>query len=189
METDKTETAAPAEPGAGEGEKPESEVISIPKKDYETMNQTLGSLKRELKDLKKSQEAETPTKQTKTEESALSQQVESLTLQIAGITHQDDIELARATAKKWQMDIGKVLMDDDFKAKLEKQQTSRSNVEATTGIKGSGAPSEVKNSLAYWQAKGTPPTPSDIPDRKARQKIIREMIRKSGSDGIKFYNE
>jgi len=36
-----------------EGEGNEPEVVKVPKADYDKLNQTLGSLKRELKDLKK----------------------------------------------------------------------------------------------------------------------------------------
>lgn len=125
---------------------------------------------------------------TKSDEVVL-QRVEKLALKQADITHADDIELARNTAKKWGLDLEDVLVDEDFKVKLEKQQTSRANTVAASG-KGGGGASQAKNTSEYWKAKGTPPTPTDVPDRTVRQKIIREMMNDSkGSGKMKFYNE
>ena len=73
MDTSTTETGAPTETGAGEGESNDAETISIPKKEWETHQQTLGSLKRELKDLKKPKEETKETPQTKTENTGLLQ--------------------------------------------------------------------------------------------------------------------
>ena len=58
-----------------------------------------------------------------------------MALRQAGLSHQDDIDLARSTAKKWGVDLVDVLADDDFKVKLERQQTNRSNADATSNIK------------------------------------------------------
>lgn len=191
MDTSTTETGADdGKDNGGEGES-QVETVSISKKDYDTMNQTLGSLKKELKDFKKAAEktAETPTKETKTEESALLQKIEKQSLRIAGITHQDDIELARTTAKKWGMDIDDVLEDEDFKVKLERQQTTRDNAIATSGVRGSGTTGSSKNDPEYWIKKGTPPSATDVPDRKARAKIARQFMKNAGTSGKKFYND
>jgi hypothetical protein len=182
--------------GDTSGESTGADTISIPKSDYEKLNQTLGSLKRELKDLKKSKTEETSssTETTKTssdsrEESRLLEKIERMSLRQAGITHQDDMELARSTAKKWGVDIDEVLADEDFKVKLERQQASRSNVEATSGIKGSGGgSSQAKNSPEYWIAKGVPPSRTDVPDRATRAKIARAMMAQAKSGG-RFYND
>jgi hypothetical protein len=180
------------ESNEGEGSVAQDETVSIPKKDYETLNQTLGSLKRELKDLKKAKEEpkETPTTNQPKSDDVLLQRVEKLAIKTAGIDHPDDVELARNTAKKWGMDIEEVLADDDFKAKLEKQQTSRANIEATSGVRGSGsAPTQAKLTAEYWQAKGTPPSPTDVPDAAKRREIIRGMMNASKGNGkMKFYN-
>lgn len=189
MSTEQNQTVASTETDAGEGRATtEVETIAISKKDYEALNQTVGSLKRELKDLKKS-EKPIETQQTKADDSALLQKLERISFRQAGLTHQDDIELARATAKKWQVDIDEVLMDDDFKVKLERQQTTRSNIESTTGLKGSSGSAEGKNSPAYWKAKGQPPTPDQVPDKQIRRKIIRDMMKQSDEGKGGFYNE
>ena len=53
-----------------------AETISIPKTDYEKMNQTLGSLKRELKDLKKPKEEPQETAKTNQPDNFLLEKLE-----------------------------------------------------------------------------------------------------------------
>ena len=170
-----------------EGE--ESESISISKTEWDKTNQTLGSLKRELKDLRKAKEdtKETPTS-NKPDENALSQKLERMALRQAGITHPDDVELARKTAEKWKVDVDEVLSDEDFKIKLERQQTGRANIDATSNIKAGSGTSQAKNTPEYWVAKGVPPSATDVPDRKLRAKIARAMIGAT-KDNSKYYNE
>lgn len=164
----------------------QEETVSLSKSEYEKLNQTLGSLKRELKDLKKPKEE--PVKDSPKADDVLLARLEKLSLNQAGLTHEDDIDLARQTAKKWNMNIEDVIRDEDFKIKLEKQQTSRANTEATSGIKGSASTSQAKLTPEYWLAKGVPPTANDVPDRKARVKIARAFMDNSKS-GKKFYND
>jgi len=111
-----------------------------------------------------------------------------MALRQAGITHTDDVELAQRTAKKWGVDIDEVLADEDFKVKLERQQSGRANVEATSNIKGSVGTSQAKNTPEYWIAKGVPPSAADVPDRKTRATIARAMMT-SSKDTKKFYND
>ena len=170
------------EKGEGDGQ---AENLTISKKDYETLNQTLGSLKREIKDLKKSKEGPPETPQTKPDEFGL---LHKSYLRAAGITHPEDIELARDISKKWNMDVDKLVDDDDFKVKLERQQTARSNASATSNIKGGGGTSQAKNTPEYWIAKGVPPSNTDVTDRKLRAKIVRAMM-DNAKTGKTFYNE
>jgi len=193
MDTE-TKTETDVVTGNNEGEGNEEENISVPKKDYDTLNQTLGSLKRELKDLKKLKEEPKETKETPKEnqkpDDALLQRIEKMALRLADITHSEDIELAQKTAKKWNVDIDEVITDEDFQVKLKKQQDARSNVEATSGVKGSGSStSKAKESLEYWTKEGRPPTPAEVPNTEARRKIVRGMLNASKGDGkMKFYN-
>lgn len=190
METEKTEgVVADTQNGEGEGKSSAEEVISVPKAEYDKTVQTLGSLKRELKDLKKSREESSESSKTSpTDDRGVTERVEKLALKMAGIDHPEDVELARKTAEKWNMNIEDLLTDDDFKAKLEKQQTGRANIMATSGIKGGAGTSQAKNTPEYWIAKGVPPTESDVPDRKVRATIARAMMANTKS-GAKFYNE
>lgn len=175
--------------GEGEGEQ-EADVVKISKTDFDKLNQTLGSLKRELKDLKKSpkEELKETPKSNQTDESNVLQKLERLAFRQAGISHLEDIELAQKTAKKWGVDIDEVLADEDFKVKLERQQTGRSNIEATSNIKGGAGKTQAKNTPEYWVAKGVPPSPADVPDRKLRAKIARAMMASTQSSKT-FYND
>lgn len=174
----------------GEGET-NNDLVQLSKTEYEKLNQTLGSLKRELKDLKKPKEETKETSKTNQpdEVSQLKEKLDKQALRSAQITHQDDIELARNTAKKWNMDLDDVLVDQDFQAKLERQRTSRSNIEATSGVRGGGAGgTQAKNTLEYWKEKGVPPTPADVPNSEIRRKIVRGMLSDSKTTKGKFYN-
>lgn len=166
----------------------QDEVVSIPKKDYDLLNQTLGSLKRELKDLKKPKDSPGETTATKgqTEDSQL---LAKAFLRASGLTTPKQMELALSTAKKWGVSVDQLVDDEDFQLKLEKLRTQESNELATASVKGDGAgATQAKYTPEYWIAKGTPPTPSDIPDRKMRVKIHRAMIDNTKS-GKKFYND
>ncbi len=187
MESDQTTENEVIAEDNGEGE--QVETVAVPKKDYDTLNQTLGSLKREIKDLKKSKETAKETPKNQPEESALLQKLEKMSLRQAGITHPDDEALARETAKKWGMDVDDVLLDEDFKVKLEREQTKRTNAEATSNVRGSGSTTTAKNTPEYWIQKGTPPSPTDVSDRKTRAKSIKAMMANASTGGKTFCNE
>jgi hypothetical protein len=88
------------------------------------------------------------------------------------------------------MDLEDVLGDEDFKVKLEKLQTSRTNIEATSNVRGNSGVSQAKNSPEYWIKKGTPPTSDDVPDKATRRKIARAFMENAEKgDGKKFYND
>lgn len=176
-------------PEANEGEGSETvaeETVSVSKSEYDKLNQTLGSLKRELKDLKKPKEEseETPQK-TKPDESALLQKA---FLRAAGITAPKEVELALLTAKKWGVEVDALVDDEDFKVKLEKLRTQEANVTATSNVKGSRGDAQAKSSPEFFIERGTPPTVAEVPDRKTRAKIVRAMIASTKGTG-KFYNE
>lgn len=191
METETTtESGTVDTDNGGEGSETKSDTVSIPKADYDKLNQTLGSLKRELKDLRKPKEdtKETPDKNQKPNENRLVEKLEKMALRQAGVIHPDDVELAQNTAKKWGVDIDDVLADEDFKMKLERQQTNRTNIEATSGIKGGAGKSQAKSTPEYWIAKGVPPTAADVPDRKTRATIARAMMATAKTNKT-FYND
>ena len=186
METETTENDVVIDPNEGEGEQ-SAETIAVSKKDYETLNQTLGSLKRELKDLKKAKEEtrDTPTK-TKPDELGL---LQKSFLRAAGITDSEEVELALSTAKKWGVEIDQVVDDEDFKVKLERQRTQKANAIASSNVRGSNGTTQAKFTPEYWITKGTPPSVNDVPDRKARVKIVRAMMEHASTGGKKFYND
>ncbi len=112
-----------------------------------------------------------------------------MSLRQAGITDPEDVELAQKTAKKWGVDIDEVLSDEDFKVKLERQQTARTNAVATSKVRGGAGTTQAKNDPSYWVAKGVPPTKADVPDRATRAKIVRVMMDKAKGGGGTFYND
>lgn len=164
----------------------ESNVVKLSKEDYDLLQSTLGSLKREVKDLKKPKPTET---EAKSDDSALLDRVERLAIQSAGVTHPEDVELARSTAKKWNMNIEDVLVDVDFKTKLERQQTDRANKEATSNVQGGSGTNNTKNTAEFYIKRGTPPTRAEVPDGETRRKIARAFLQASETGGKKFYNE
>lgn len=110
-------------------------------------------------------------------------------LRSAGITQGDEVELALTTAKKWDMQIDQLVDDEDFKIKLDKLRTTKANAEATSNVRGRPSVGSAKETEAYWIAKGVPPSPADVPDRKTRAKIVRAMLTNASSSGKTFYND
>lgn len=145
----------------------------------------------ELKDAKSESKSDKTAKNDSSlsnESSQLQERFERLALKSAEITHEDDVALAKETAAKWGMDIESLVEDPDFQAKLQRQQTERSNIEATSNVKGDKGGTSAKDTPEYWIAKGVPPSRDEVPDRKTRAKIARAMLSSTKSTS-KFYNE
>lgn len=190
MSTDDNNQAPATEETTGGEEGNTSNTISVDKAEYDKLLTDLGSLKRENKTLKRPKET-TETSEKTNDTGNLLERVEKMALRSAGITHEDDVSLARETAKKWGVDIDELLDDEDFQAKLKRQQTTRKNNDATTNIKGDKGKgtSSAKETSEYWQARGERPTPDEVPDRKVRAKIIRElMAQEKGVGKNPYYN-
>ena len=138
----------------------------------------------------KKEPKETPAKKEpeKTEEFGL---LQKSFLRSAGITAEDEIELAKETSKKWDMSIDKLVDDEDFKVKLEKLRETNSNTKASSNVKGDGSGgSKAKDTPEYWIAKGVPPTREDVPDSKIRRKISQAFLKQGkAGDGKVFYND
>lgn len=174
----------------GEANENESDFVKVSKSEYEKLNQTLGSLKRENKDYKKKfEESDKPKETSKTNQPDDNRLLEKAFLRSAQITAEEEVELALSTAKKWDMSIDKLVDDDDFKIKLEKMRTQKSNELATSALKerGGTGKSSAKEDPAYWISKGTPPMPTDIPDRKVRAKILKAMMAEKKGIGANPY--
>ena len=147
----------------------------------------------ELTKLKTNPPNAQPPKNEPKPDDALLQRMERLSFKQHGISHEDDIELARKTAKKWNMDVEEVLEDEDFKAKLEKQQTARTNVEATSNVRGSNSNQTSSKAKAdYWIGKNTPPSDEYVATNKIPReelaKIMGHFVTNKGSNK-KFYND
>lgn len=187
MEPKKTETTA-------EVEKTEEtdETVSIAKSDYDKLNQTLGSLKRELKDLKKPKE-ETPEKTHS--DNKLVERLDKMALQVAGIKESDEVELFN----KWKTETGReadvIVGNDIFKKELENIRTAKANQLATSNIQGGSDKSGAKDNPDYWIAKATKGKDGklEFPEETPKHlytKILDKLGANEGSSGnLKFYNE
>jgi hypothetical protein len=166
----------------------EKDVVTLSKDEYSKLNETLGSLKRENKQLKKPKEEpvekETPKK---TEPDGPDLQTLGY-LEMNQITADEDVELAIALSEKWEMPMNKLVKDEDFKVRLEKERDKRATVDATSNVKGDKSKSTSKTSVEYWLAKGEYPTTEQMPDRKERAKVARAM-QAEAKQGKTFYNE
>lgn len=187
MDTQTTENDVVIASNEGEAANNESDVITVAKKDYETLNQTLGSLKRELKDLKKAKEqaVETPQK-NKPEDNGL---LQKSFLRAAGISDAEEVELALSTAKKWGVEVDQLVDDEDFKIKLDKIRTNKANAVAASNVRGGNGGVQAKLTPEYWIEKGVPPTPADVPDKKTRGAIIQTLMKNAKGGSGTFYND
>lgn len=161
--------------------------IKLSKAEYDELvgnKATVGSLKRELKDLKKSLETRTETPEVKADEFGLLQKTFLIS---AGVKDADEIEYAKSFQKKYNMDWDVMIQDDVFNSGLTKLRNTKENANATDVTGGSGG--GVTKSADFFIAKGVPPTAKDIPDRKARVAIINQMMDAEKNGGGKFYNE
>lgn len=190
MDTEKTETTADVEKNGGEGE-----TVSIAKSDYDKLNQTLGSLKRELKDLKKPKEEPKETPEKNPSDGKLLERLDKMALQVAGIKESDEVELFN----KWKTETGReadsIVANDIFKKELENIRTAKANQVATSEIQGGGDKSGAKDNPDYWIGKATKGKdgklefPEETP-KHLYSKILDKLGSKEGSNGnLKFYNE
>lgn len=114
--------------------------------------------------------------------------LEKAFLRSAGITDKEEVALALDTAEKWGLSVDALVDDEDFQTKLDKFRTKKANLEATSGIKGDKSGSSAKEDPEYWKAKGVPPTPEQVPNKKARVKIAKALMADAKNTG-KFYND
>ena len=170
-----------------------ADTVALSKSEYEELigvKSSYGSLKREFKDLKKSlEERQTEAlKETKSDTSVV-ERLEKTILRSAQITAEDEVDLARSTAKKWGTDIESLLDDPDFQVKLKRLRDTKANELATSNIKGGQGVGQAKMTAEYWLSKGTPPTAAEVPDRKTRAAIARAFIGQGQTNGKRFYND
>lgn len=108
-------------------------------------------------------------------------------LNSAGLSDPDEQTLAQDTAKKWNVRLDELVNDEDWKIKLEKHRTTKANEAATSQVQGSGNTQGSSQTVEHWLAKGVPPTPEQVPDRKLRAQIARGLMA-AEKNGGQFYN-
>ena len=194
MMTEANQNEAPAKSGEGEGTPAsKSNEIKLTREEYDDFQKIKvehGTFKRDLKDAQQALEdarnpKETPEK-TNPDSTGL---LKKAFLRSAGLKPKE-IDFALEKAQKFGMEVDQLVDDDDFIAQLEKFRAKEATALAVTGVRGGvGDGSQAKNSLDYWKAKGTPPTPDEVPDAKTRRKIVKGMMDSGNNKGTKFYNE
>lgn len=181
METEiKTEGVVDTKNNAGEGEA-KNDFVSIPKAEFEILNQTLGSLKRENKDLRKSKdEPKKDTSENKPQSSDLS---EKAFLIANGIKGADEMEFVQKLRKETGKDIESLLDSTYFQTELKDFREKRNTDRATpVGNKRSG--SSPVDTVEYWIAKGELPPADQV---QLRRDVVNARMKKEDSKG-QFYN-
>lgn len=159
---------------------------SIQKSIDERFTSFEGRLNRESKKEKKKESDE---KTDKKDDSALIQRLDTLALKSEGIKDQDEIELAHKLKEETGKEMDDLLQTNYFQSELKALRDDKANKNATSNVQGGGGENNAKNTKEYWDAKGTLPTAADVPDKKTRVKIIRDMMDSSKNNGKKFYND
>lgn len=191
MTTKENSQEVPATPEVSGGET--TEEIKLSKSEYEELvgiKSSYGSLKREMKDLKKSletraEEKEAPESNPSKEDFGL---LHKAFLRSNGISNEDEVELAKEIQKKTGMEWDQLVDDEYFQTKLTTLRRQRDNIFATSNVSGGPGQSIAKDNPAYWLAKGAPPTSDQVPNRQLRAKIVRAFM-DSANTGKKFYDD
>ena len=141
-----------------------------------------------LKEEKKIETKLQDKKEDKKSDTELLDRVDKLSLQVAGVKGEKEIELFN----KWKergFGAEEIVGDDIFQAQLEKIRTDAKNEAATADVKGGGGEGKAKLESAHYINKGAPPTREDIPDNKTRRKVQREFLKAAKGGGKQFYSE
>ena len=104
-----------------ENHTPEVETITVPKTDYDKLNETVGSLKREVKDLKKTT---TPAKEP-AQQSNEPDYGRIAYLNSAQVSHPDDQKLVLDEANRLKLPLTDVLQMEHIQSKLKVTKATR----------------------------------------------------------------
>lgn len=175
---DNNQNADAAEPVVEGEATTEAETVSIPKSEWEKTNQTLGSLKRENKDLKKAKESTTET--TEKDHTSGLDETQLELLDFKGISDADDIKIIESVMKRTGQKLREVLKDDYVMGKLDTNKKAREVANAMpSGKKGTGSSSS--DNVDYWVQKnaqdGTWPS-----DYSLKVKVLAAKELKNGTN-------
>lgn len=149
----------------------ESDTITIPKKDYDKLNQTIGSLKRDVKTYKKSD----TSKETPTGELAES----DLTyLDLKGITDDKKIDIISKFVAKTGQTVRQALKDDYIQSKFASIDADESVKNATPGAtkRGGNPTTNVAAAIARFEKTGELPD-----DFETQTEVINAVTANKGS--------
>lgn len=142
----------------------EEETVTLSKAEYEKLNQTLGSLKKEVKTYKK--ETEAPQKESSEPDYARLAYLAS-----QRVDHMDDQRLVMEEANRLKLPLTDVLNMEHIKARLEanrNQRTAESGAPTGSGRKGGTGKGDVDYYLTH---------PDEVPsDLKLHNEVIDARI-------------
>lgn len=148
----------------------EEETITVPKSEWEKTQRTLGSLKRQTKELRKSSD-------TKPEPSTANELNDAQLnyLDVKGVYEAEDIKIVETFVQKTGKTVREALRDDYVTSKLQSNKTAREVQEAMpSGSKrGGNQANDLASALAKYEATGTLPT-----DFTTRSAVINAFVDK-----------
>jgi len=147
----------------------EEEKITLSKSEWEKSQQTLGSLKREIKTLKKSNEPKETSQSEQLNDTQLNY------LDVKGISETEDLKIIETFVQKTGKNVREALKDDYVTAKLASNKTAREVQEAMpSGSKRGGNQSgDLASAIAKYEATGVLPA-----DFKSRSDVINAFVSK-----------
>jgi hypothetical protein len=151
-------------------DEPEEEKITMTKSEWEKFQQTQGSLKRQVKELRKSGE----TKATQNTANELND-AQLNYLDVKGVYEPEDISIVETFVQKTGKTVREALRDDYVTSKLQSNKTAREVQEAMpSGSKrGGNSGNDLASAIAKYEATGTLPT-----DFGMRSAVINAFVDK-----------
>ena len=179
MDTEKTEGVADTTKGEGEG----AETVSIPKADYDKLNQTLGSLKREIKDLKKSETKKETEEAPQKPQSNEPDYAKLAFLNGKGLDHADDVSLVLKESERLKLPLTDILGMKHIQAQLQDAKDGRASQAALPTGNGK-AGGNTQNDVEYCIAKGELPKDQDLAAKVVNAKISAHQKFNQWSDEL-----
>ena len=150
----------------------EEETVTLSKAEYEKLNQTLGSLKKEVKTYKK--ETEAPQKESNEPDYAKLGYLNSVQ-----VTHPDDQRAVIDEANRLKLPLTDVLQMEHMKARLQandNQRTAENGSPSGSGRKGGAGKGDVDYYLA---------NPDQVPtDLKLHNEVIDARIKRETDNNM-----
>lgn len=173
----KPEVAAD-EKGNADAAKPEVEMVSVPKSEYDKLTSDLGSLKRTVKDLKKSKDE--PKEEIASKPNDLG---EKAFLAVNGVKTPEELaffnKLKQETGKSADALLESTYFQSEFKAFKELKASDNATPNGSKRSSNSSV-----DTVEYWIAKGELPPVSEV---ELRRKVVNARMKKEKVEG-QFYN-
>lgn len=150
----------------------EADVITVPKSEWNKTQQTVGSLKREIKTLKKSTESQKETPAGELAESQLE------FLELKGISDDDEVSIIAKFVEKTGQTVRQALRDDYVQTKLNALKSDKAVKNATPGATKRGGNQQTNISAAIAKFERTGELPDDF---ETRTEVVNSITNKGGS--------